>query len=398
MSRAIDALCSRHHYPDALRAVLLDVAAACRDAYPGLVSLIVTGSAATGDYVFCEDATGTRLVSDLDLMLFADLRDAQPERLHDATAAIAAAHPSPLFDVDIAVTAASALGRVPARFQMVEARQAGVVIEGQDVLDRFPSRFDPRAARASFLNNLAKPFYHWAPRASGFDLEYQQVAARLFLDVPLLVGAGERQCIAGHRARAEAYLASPSRSGLHAEPLRERVQWALAVRQAPSHERTALEAGVADFACAVVACLDGGERPATFDAKLAHRLAAQLAPRTLRRVAGELRTLVRNPGAPARDLSWWWQRKEAQAAAAALGVLVELGATAGEADAFDPPRDVLERLAAFARAPRIERAPGEAPLDFLYRCKRIHRDAGRALFPSTAKDDARRAALFTPGT
>ena len=397
LSDAVDALCTRHHYPEALRSVLAAVADACRDAYPGLVSLVVTGSAATGDYVFRDEATGTRLVSDLDLMLFADAKGARPGRLREAIAAATAAHPSPLFDVDIAVSSPSALDDVPARFQMVEARQAGVVLAGDDVLDRFPTQFDPNAAIASFYNNLSKPFLWWMPRGGGFDLEYQQMVARLFLDVPLLVCARNRECIAGHRARGEAYLAEASREGLHAEAFRRRVEWALQARRAPTEERDGLERDVASFAGELIAALDAGPPPEVFDAALATRLAKPLPPRTPRRVAGELRTIVREPRSPLRDLSWWWDRKESRAAAALLGLLDHLAAIEGEASGFDPPREVLEQLAAFARTAKIERASGEAGPAFLFRCKRIYRDGWEALFPSTAKAGDRTAPLFGPG-
>ncbi len=391
---AIDALCTRHRYPDALRAVMHEVVGACREAYPGLESLVLTGSAATGDYVYFEEDGRTQLVSDLDLMLFVDSKNARAELLRDAVKAIKARHPSPIFDVDIAINSLRALERVPPRFQVVEARQEGVVLCGRDVLDRFPSSFDPDAAIAAFLNNLWKPFLYWTPRGGDLDLEYQQMVARLFLDVPLLVCARNRECIAGHRARGEAYLAESSRSGLHAESIRERVQWALDVRRTPSREREGLEAAVADFACQVVSALDEGPVPDRFDARLASRFAKHLPRRTPRRVGGELRTLVRDPHAPLRDLAWWWQRKEAHAGAAMLGLLVHLGEIAGDPTTFDPPRETLERLAAFARSAPIERAAAEDGLEFLYRCKRIYRDALDAFFPSSAKADDRQAALL----
>ncbi len=397
MTDAVDALCSRHHYPDALRSVLHDVANACREAYPGLVSLVLSGSAATGDYVYLTGAGDdrsepgvVRLFSDLDLMLFTEAQGAQPALLRDRLRDIKAGHPSPLFEVDISTNPARALDHIPARFQMAEARRSGVVLAGRDVIDRFPLEFDHSAAIASFLNNLWKPVLYWTPQGGPFDVEYQQMVARLFLDVPLLVCAANRECIAGHGARAEAYLAEDSRDGLYSETLRERVRWAIDARRSPSTQREGLERNVGAFVNEVVASIDGGPPlQGLADPDLVARLAALLPKRPLRRLAAELRCVVREPRAPLRDLAWWRCRKEATAGAALLGLLGHLGDIDGRVDAFDPPREALARLAEFARVPGVERTSGETPRAFFFRCKRIYRHGLLTLFPSMEKPDAR---------
>lgn len=412
MTEAVAALCTRHRYPDALRSVLERVVEACLDVDPQLVSLVLGGSAATGDYVYASGGGGggsgsgsgsegegadTRLYSDLDLMLFSRAHASRPQRLDDVLTRIRAEHPSPLFEIDIAWNPASALDDIAPRYQMAEVRRAGVVLAGEDVLERFPERFDPRAAVGSFLNNLWKPLLHWTPRGSGLDTEYQQMAARLFLDAPLLANAQSDECVPGHRARAAKFLAEDERQGLHQQAIRERVAWAIEKRSAPSDERAGLERSVAAFARTVIAGLDGNPAPkGQGEPELVPRLARLLPPRSLRRIGGELRAIVRDPRQPLLDLAWWRHRKEASAGAALLGLLTHLGEIDGEGEAFDPPAAVLATLARFARTSRIERGAGESGLEFLFRCKRIFRDAWFALYPSSAKQDEAQAVFLQP--
>jgi hypothetical protein len=364
------------------------------------MSLVLSGSATTGDYVYLADSgapEGVRLLSDLDLMLFTDQQGAQPALLAERLQDIKARHPSPLFDIDIAFSPASALDQIPPRFQMAETRRTGVVIAGRDVIDRFPLEFDHREAVAPFLGNLWKPFLYWTPAGGAFDIEYQQMVARLFLDVPMLVCGARRECIPGHRARADSYLAEGSREGLYDEALRERVRWAIDVRGEPSIERAGLESSVGEFARQVIAALDGEPLPQPeADAALVARLGKLLAKRPLRRLAAELRCVVRDPRTPVGDLAWWWGRKEAAAGAALLGMLAHLGEIDGRADAFDPPQGVRARLAEYARLPAVERASDESPLDFLFRCKRIYQAGLLALFPSLEKADPRQQVFLEP--
>jgi hypothetical protein len=388
VSGPVEELCSRHNYPDALRDVLTTLVDASERAYPKLVSFVLSGSAATGDYVWRERNGTVELVSDLDMMLFADKDGSHPELLDAAIAQIKGQHPGALFQVDIATSPPAALDAIAPSFQMVETGRSGAVLAGEDVLARYPDTFDGRTARRSFLGNLWKPFLYWSPPGGPNDMIYQQVCARFFLDVPLLAFAAQGRCVAGHRARAQEYLKSPKRDGLYCEALRERVAWAIGARSHPSDQREGLEAAVAHFAFLVVSALDGqGTPPEDPSPALAKRLALWLPRRSGRRIAGELRSALRKPTMPLRDLQWVVARKEATGGAALLGLLAFLATEIGGQLSGETVPGVGARLGEYSRQPALRRKQGESTLAFVYRCKRAYRLGLSTLYPSLEKKE-----------
>lgn len=388
MPGPVEELCSRHNYPDALRDVLTTLALASERAYPKLVSLVLSGSAATGDYVWRERDGTTELVSDLDMMLFADKDGSTPELLDAAIAQIKARHPGALFQVDISVSPPAALDAIASSFQMVETGQSGAVLAGEDVLGRYPDTFDGRAARRSFLGNLWKPLLYWSPPGGANDMIYQQVCARFFLDVPLLAFAAQGRCVPGHRTRAQQYLNSPKRDGLYSETLRERVAWAIGARSQPSDAREGLETAIARFAFEVVNALDDqGTPPEDPSPALTKRLALWLPGRTARRIAGELRSALGKPTTPLRDLRWVAARKEATGGAALLGLLAFLASQTKGQLSGEPPPGVGARLGEYSRQPTLRREEGESTLAFVYRCKRAYLLGLSTLYPSLEKKE-----------
>jgi hypothetical protein len=329
---------------------------AVRDAYPSLISLVLSGSTATGDYVWGRDEQVVTLHSDIDALLYVkNFGDAHPERLERRLIDIQGRQPSELFQIDIAINPAAALRRIPASYQMAETRKSGVVLVGENVLSAYPANFDPRSARQAFLANLWKPILYWTPEGGGrtpeIDLLYTQVAARFFLDLPLLVCAEAGLCVAGHQARAERYLATGATDRFQSDTGREAVRWALAARRDPKPDREGLEKKLATFAFDVAAALDErGRPPEDPDPALVRRLAAWRPRRTPRRIGGELRSVLRTPRNPVTDLAWLVSRKEATAGAALLGLLAYL-ATACESP---PSPGIAARLAEFAREPALD--------------------------------------------
>ncbi|MCP5044031.1 MAG: hypothetical protein GY944_23630 [bacterium] len=386
MPNPVEELCSRHRYPNALREVLLELVDATRDAYPDAKSFVLSGSASTGDYVYREDESGVELVSDLDMTLFTDRRGARPERLDEAIAAIKQRHPSPVFQVDIAIEPTSALRAIPAIFQMVETRHAGVVLAGEDVRGHYPDHFDGRDARRAFLLNLWKPVLYWTPAGGEHDLTYTQVVARFFLDLPLLVATERGQCIPGHRARAASYADTDEHRGLFSDTLRERVGWAVVARENASSDRAGLEQAVASFAFEVVEALDGqGPVPHDPDPALVRRLGAWLPPRTPRRVAAELRSIVRDPRRPGLDLRWLQSKKEAVGGAALLGLLGHLATSRDGVIRGEVPPGIGGCLGTFSRQGPLARGEGESELDFLCRAKQAYWQGLATQFPSLQK-------------
>lgn len=399
MPSPVDELCSRYHYPDALRDVLNQLVAAAAEAYPETKSFILSGSGSTGDYVYREHANGVELISDLDMTLFTGNGGARPEVLEEAIDDIKLRHRSPLFQIDIEVNPVRNLDSIAASFQMVETRHAGAILSGEDVRNSYPESFDNRSSRRSFLGNLWKPVLYWTPAGSGHDLIYTQVAARLFLDVPLLAMANAGQCKPGHRARATHYLDSKSTKGLYSESLRERVRWAIEARTHPGEERAGLEREVADFAFEVTQAVDGmGPVPVDPNRALVERLADWLPKRSPRRLAGETRSVLRDFRSATEDLRWIARNKEAVGGAALLGMLAHLATGDGHAPEDELPMGVSERLGEYARMLPVVRRESESALDFVTRVKGAYWTGLTTLYPSVAKKEAGLEAFLHPSS
>lgn len=375
MPGAIRNLCRRYGYPSELEDALERVVDAAREAYPKLRSFILSGSAATGEFVWRRNESAVELLSDIDGMLFVEFDGAHPEGLLERLRALEAQQRSPLFQIDVVVNPMSALRRIPKNYQMVETRLSGVVLAGEDVRDAFPTEYDPANSRQAFLLNLWKPILFWTPPGTEHDFTYAQVAARFFLDLPLIGVSETGRCLPGHRERAEWFLASSSSSRFHSPLTEEVVSWARAVRLEPHPHRSDLERLIARFAFEVTAMIDGlGEPPRDPDLELVRRLVAWLPRRTPRRLAGELRSLLRAPRNPLDDLRWLACRKEAVGAAALLG----LHAFLSDGGLGEPPSGIAARLREFSR----ERISPSRDLAFIQEAKNAYWAGLCDLYPS----------------
>ena len=387
MPGAIRDLSRRYGYPPELEEVLQRIVDAAREAYPELHGFILSGSAATGDFVWRRTQEGVDLLSDIDALLFVEFGGARPETLVEELRALEAQQRSPLFQIDVVVNPMSALGRIPKSFQMVETRLCGVVLAGEDVLDAFPAEYDPRASRQAFLLNLWKPILFWMPRGTEHDFTYVQAAARFFLDLPLIELSEAGRCVPGHLERAERFLAASGSSRFHSPSTEEAVSWAREARLTPHARRSDLEGLIARFAFDVTAMIDGnGDPPRDPDLALVHRLAAWIPRRTPRRVGGELRSLLRAPRNPLGDLRWLVCRKEAVGAAALLGLLAYLS----ESDFEEPPSGIAARLRELSRKP----IPPSNGLEFIQDAKRAYWAGLCDLYPSARKKESAYAPLL----
>ena len=149
-------LADRFGYPEELTAILDAIVAVVSRSARGRHALVLSGSVATGDFVWRSGEAGPRLLSDLDATLYVEGEWAGRRELDATIARLEREVASPLFHIDLSVQSMQSLDRIEERFQHVEARLAGIVLCGEDVFERYPERVETRAARQSTLNNLWK--------------------------------------------------------------------------------------------------------------------------------------------------------------------------------------------------------------------------------------------------
>ncbi len=369
-------LCNRHGYPPALRSVLDEVVAAARAEIPGLRALVLSGSVATGDFVWREFGGVVRLLSDIDVLAFAG-RGGSHASFSQVLRQLEQRHSSPLFEIDVSISPASALRHLPERYQFVEARLAAVAPVGEEVLPLFPERFDPRAARQSFFGNVWKGVLNWPGIDAGDDELYRLALARMILDLPILAFSESGSCIPGHAARVEAFCELPGEHPLAQSDLVGAVTRALRMRRQGDVSREDLESDAPRVIDALLDFLDGGGPLGDVDASLARRVGRLLPPRPLRRLAGELRGGLLTPGLLLRDPLWWLRRKEAVGGAALLGLLrFALAGASGS-----PPPGIASLLRAWSGG---DRPVGIGPA-YLADARRIYWAGRRRLYPSDAQ-------------
>jgi predicted nucleotidyltransferase len=368
-------LCSRHGYPAALRSILDEVVAAARAEIPGLRAIVLSGSVATGDFVWRDVGGAVRLLSDIDVFVFAG-RSGPHASFSQVLRELERRHPSPLFEIDVSISGASTLRHLPERYQFVEARLAAVAPVGEEVLALFPERFDPRAARQSFFGNVRKGVLNWPEMAASDDELYRLALARMILDLPILAFSESGRCIPGHAARAEAFRELPDQHPLAQPDLVRAVNCALRMRQWGDVSREGLEADALRVIDALFDFLDGAGPVGEADALLARRIGRLLPPRPLRRLAGEFRAAVLTPRLLLRDPLWWLRRKEAAGGAALLG-LFRFALTGANGS---PPPGIAPLLQAWSGGESTE-GVGEA---FLADARRVYRAGHRRLFPAAA--------------
>ncbi|MAG32831.1 MAG: hypothetical protein CL908_18290 [Deltaproteobacteria bacterium] len=366
-------LCDRHGYPQALSDVLEEVVALAVAHLGDVVSIVLSPSTSTGDFLWRHVGNEVELLSDIDGFIFVSASNADVEGFASAVRRLTDEVGGSMFHVDLAPSPVRALGRLPKTYQFVETGRAGFVLYGESPLPRFPRTFDPRASRQAFLMNL------WKPLRCGFlapDSDaLAQAAARLLLDIPILASSERGECLPGHRARAQWFLDERPAPLGEDEEIAAAVAAAHAAREDPPGSVERLEPLLHPAIMRTVALLDGqGPFPADPGPAAVERLASWLPPRTPRRVFGELRSVLRRPTRPLADLHWLRDRKEASAGAALLGLF----AYAASGPAGPPPEGIRERLSEFAR----RSGPGGEGLAFLRLGCALYREGLVELYPS----------------
>ena len=214
-----------------------------------------------------------------------------------------------------------------------------MVLAGRDLLDCFPTVFDPGSIVSSLLFNFWKGVLYYsedpAIGGSGFAGLYSRILARLTLDVAILPYSLSNLCVVGHHARVEG-LRTQFPTCILAEP-RFAVIFERAFRvRSNGTERLALGEYL-ELLDAGLEMLDPGVSKTRNATALADRFGRLVPRRTLRQLARE--------GLGSRlDLAWLARRKEALGGAAMLGLLRHLAATTGKS----PPEDVLRALEMFS--------------------------------------------------
>jgi hypothetical protein len=369
----IDDLCDRHEYPIELRAVLTSLVESARREIDGLKALVLTGSIATGDFVWRGDADGARLLSDIDVIAFAERAGPRPA-FSAAVRKLEHGQTSELFHIDVVISSMSAMRRLQHSYQFVEARLSGVAPIGRETLESFPRHFDPRGVRQSFFDNIRKGVLSWPGPEDHDDEAYRLALARMILDLPILAFSEGGRCIPGHAARVDEFLALEETHPLADHSTRRAASTALRMRQRGDVPLGDLSDLVPEVIDRLFNFLDRKGPAGAADEQLARRIGRLLPPRRPRRLAGELRAALRDTGLWWKDPGWWLRRKEAMAGAALIGLL--RFALSGASGSPEPGITALLRAYTGGRAPT-----GEGPI-FLDEARRIYWEGRCRLYPS----------------
>ena len=350
MPTSVTELADRFGYPDALTQILKTIAETVTRSAPARFALVLSGSVATGDFVWRSGAGGVRLLSDIDATLFVDGDWTGQSELDAMITRIETEIGSPLFHIDLSTLPFRSLTRIANRFQHVEARLAGIVLAGEDVLSHYPQSVDARAARQSTLGNLWKCVLNWSPeKVDGEDEAYRIALSRTILDLPILALSERSECIAGHRNRCEAFLAQDDAPPLVDSTTRSAVRLGLRMREEGAASREELETAALASVCAAM-MLFGVPEQEVFSAssEVVRKIAALFPSRDFRRFLGESRGLRSEQGGALASLRWWLRRKEPVGAAALLGLFAYT--VSGGVD--DPSQAIALRLSEYGgRAP-----------------------------------------------
>jgi predicted nucleotidyltransferase len=316
MHDAIQKLGEQFGYPDGLLEVLDELRLLLDRKFKGrLLSVILSGSAATGDFVWRREGDGITFLSDIDAVVIVASRESGDDIAAESQALRRISSASALFHVDVTVIPSSAIANIPHSFQAAEIRQSGWIVAGCDMRHVFPGDFRPGSSREAFFLNLWKPFLFRAVCLRRPDL-YRQAIARQMMDLALLASSEQNCCVAGHRQRLEAFEALPEGHPLQRDDLKAALRMAYGVRQGQNFANGQLEE--AQFLC-LRAALEflGIEYGAGSSAVEPARIQALLDPRPPRRIAGEIRNDLLGRRC---DPAWIWRRKEACAGAALLDI------------------------------------------------------------------------------
>ena len=79
-------LCREHGYPNELEKALTGLVEVARECFPGLLSVVLSGSVATGDFLTRPRSGGSELLSDVDGFVYASAPAAGTKRFYSSLA------------------------------------------------------------------------------------------------------------------------------------------------------------------------------------------------------------------------------------------------------------------------------------------------------------------------
>lgn len=363
-------LCEQFGYPLELGTILDEVASSAAAFFPDLAGIVLSPSISTGDFVWDRDVAGrVRFYSDVDGFVFARSTPAINAQFKQAIRRIESPYAEFGFKIDLSISPISKLNEIEPSYQMAETRIAGYELAGTGLLARFPAEFDARYSRQAFLRNL------WKPLSSTTDSERSRFAARLMLDIPLLATSEAGTCRPGHRDRISWFLSSNAEPFGRSSTITDAVSIAFRIRNRPADLTNELDTHILPALSKAIELLDGGPTPPTRpNHDLVQRFTRWLPPRTVRRFAGELRTVLRRPYRPTIDAGWLWRRKDALGAAALWGMLeIAFGQECSN-------RATSRLLALFARREEVQLLEAD---EFLALARQQYRQAVKELYPSS---------------
>lgn len=323
-------ICEHYGYPLEVETLLDEVCRILQQCVPGLRSILLSGSVATGDLVYRHTQTGFKIFSDLDLLAFADAIPIASD-LEVRLRSLEKQFETELFHIDLSMSTKKWLRRDPL-YQMAELRQVDSLLFGEDCRGNFPLRVDVGFTRQSLLMNLWKVVLYW-PDGQAYRREcFQWVLARLILDIPLLVFSERQHVLPGHFARAQAFCAlTPDMHPLARPSIQKVVGYVAAARRNGVLGDCDLWPSFLESLDTVLCYLKVGVNDAELGVEQrAHNIERLLPRRSLRRLGGELRSACQHDGKCMQRWSWWLRRKEAWACASAIEMIACLAQPSAE--------------------------------------------------------------------
>ena len=316
-ARAED-LIRRYGYPGRLRAILGEIeTSAHRQLGADLVAILLTGSIATGDYVWRTSDGTSDLLSDIDAVTIVRRRRRCLGYMEDlARLSREWKGITSEFKIDMATVTTREARRLVRNYQYAEARLTGFLLEGNEaVLAWLPRDFQPGYSRLAALFNLSKTLQHWPEDASKLrEGKFQRMLARLVLDGAMLAYSERGLCVPGHRLRVSGLWAR----GWVSERMATTLEKAIEIRQGHSTFLDVRETW--ESVNEVLQRLVGEPIEYESSTLLAEQLTRVVPPRTLRRWA-------REASQSRGDIGWLIRRKEAWAAAFSLTAFRQLAET-----------------------------------------------------------------------
>lgn len=235
MSNLPISLC-KYDYPVELLNTIKDVVVCARRHYGNdIVSFLLCGSTATGDFVYKRDNSNTLLLSDIDALMIVNRLDDRVSEFNRDIRNIYANNrsASKLFYIDISVIDNIRLWFIQKTYQNVEMRTSSIVLDGKDIRDKMPQYWNKKHSRQTFLLNLWRSVLYCptsGPYSPSKNDIYDFSLSRVWLDLPILVASEKGLCIPGHNSRVRWFLDNHN-DLMVSEEITETIQHSIDVRK-----------------------------------------------------------------------------------------------------------------------------------------------------------------------